>query len=51
MMYVLTPVMSEQFNNLKTGLFKRKRLIIRIEIGDFYIRYHIFINNSKVSVF
>jgi len=35
-MYVLNSVMSEQPDNLSAGLFEKKRLIIRIEIGDFY---------------
>ncbi len=48
MRYVLNSVMSEQPDNLRAGLFKQKRLITRIEIGDFYKNYQIFINSYKV---
>ena len=51
MMYVLNSVMSEYPDNLRDSLFKRKRLIIRIEIGNFSKNYYIFINNLKVIQF
>ena len=46
--YVFTSVMTELPDNLRAVLFRIKRLIIRIEIGDFSKNYEIFINNCKV---